>query len=600
MKNSISMNDPSLKRTSRCWRVSWCVFVAFALGVWPAASHWSWLNLRKALHGVPAFFLGLLALVLLGSLIRLVLGVIRHGWNRLLCVELCRGIGVALVLAISLVILFYNVELWRGKQAWARLVHDSNRQGLSLDPLSTAPPAATQDQDLGQLPMFSCLRTNLTAGRDASGIRTKPELGILKDVAGYSGVNRYQDRLELAPWMEGQLTDFGLWLAALDPKNDAGTETQKRNPIIMAREIVDKTASFDGLIAELRNHSDRPYFRLPFDYEHSFLAENHAERILLGFMRILRLRASAELSLNLEQAACQDLRLAIRLASYLQQIPCLYYHRNRAYGFADVLQPLWEGLSSRVWTVQQLETLQRDLSQFTPLSDYAGIVRYVAFSNAGFIEDIIPTVRSQPVNCSVLGPDEQQTIRWLRRFYPVGWSLMNQATIYQLWLDRHQSLSQSPTGYPWLPAFPGSIIKRVLRGSSDPFFPVFMVPRYVQMLANIDEALPFSETVARLAMLACALERHRITAGFYPEHIESLAPAFIRALPCDPVNGGPLRYFCENPQCYRLYSVGLNRIDDQGDPSPRVLNWKGELESEYELSRGDWVWQPGNPKIANP
>jgi hypothetical protein len=86
----------------------------------------------------------------------------------------------------------------------------------------------------------------------------------------------------------------------------------------------------------------------------------------------------------------------------------------------------------------------------------------------------------------------------------------------------------------------------------------------------------------RLAAVACALERHRLRHGGYPATLAELAPAFIPAVPADPMTGKPFGY--ERPESgpYRLWSAGLNGRDDGG-----VMLDKRNDED------GDWVWPNG-------
>jgi hypothetical protein len=98
--------------------------------------------------------------------------------------------------------------------------------------------------------------------------------------------------------------------------------------------------------------------------------------------------------------------------------------------------------------------------------------------------------------------------------------------------------------------------------------------RFAQGQASVD-----------LARVACALERHRLAHGQYPETLDSLTPQFISKLPHDVINGQPFKYRRTEDGSFVLYSVGWNDKDDGGAVIPnknkRGINWK----------EGDWVWQ---------
>ena len=87
--------------------------------------------------------------------------------------------------------------------------------------------------------------------------------------------------------------------------------------------------------------------------------------------------------------------------------------------------------------------------------------------------------------------------------------------------------------------------------------------------------------------------------GEYPERLEALVPALLKRVPIDlpAQKDTPLKYRREADGGFVLYSVGLNREDDQGNPgTPRYVP---PLPKPYEgrfprLEEGDWVWrQPG-------
>ena len=81
---------------------------------------------------------------------------------------------------------------------------------------------------------------------------------------------------------------------------------------------------------------------------------------------------------------------------------------------------------------------------------------------------------------------------------------------------------------------------------------------------------------ARLARIACALERYRLSHHEYPKTLEALAPRYIESLPRDPIGNQPFKYRNAGEE-FVLYSVGWNERDDNGT--------RGE-----SFAQGDWVW----------
>lgn len=96
-----------------------------------------------------------------------------------------------------------------------------------------------------------------------------------------------------------------------------------------------------------------------------------------------------------------------------------------------------------------------------------------------------------------------------------------------------------------------------------------------------------AQTHAYLAATACALERHWLARGSYPESLAALAPEF-GPLPPDPMSGQPFRYERTADGRFRLWSIGWNGKDDGG-----TVAWNGNSTStsrNIDFEQGDWVW----------
>ncbi len=94
-----------------------------------------------------------------------------------------------------------------------------------------------------------------------------------------------------------------------------------------------------------------------------------------------------------------------------------------------------------------------------------------------------------------------------------------------------------------------------------------------------------AHTRAQQARLACALERFRLSRGTFPETLAELVPDFMAAIPPDIMDGAPMRYRRTDDGSYELWSIGINRKDDQAAIDPK-LNAREQL---------DWVWRyPSN------
>jgi len=102
------------------------------------------------------------------------------------------------------------------------------------------------------------------------------------------------------------------------------------------------------------------------------------------------------------------------------------------------------------------------------------------------------------------------------------------------------------------------------------------------------------EAFRALVVTAIALKRFELAYGEYPTALESLVPAYLSAVPVDPVDGLPLRYRRKSTGTFLLYSIGQDSVDDGGDASRPERN--GSRSSSVVLGR-DWVWpRPASPE----
>lgn len=77
-----------------------------------------------------------------------------------------------------------------------------------------------------------------------------------------------------------------------------------------------------------------------------------------------------------------------------------------------------------------------------------------------------------------------------------------------------------------------------------------------------------SQHRARLAAAVCAIQRHVLVNGAPPANLSALVPDYMSGVPIDPGDGQLLRYTLHTDGTWRLYSTGLDGLDDGGDGNP--------------------------------
>ncbi|WCJ58488.1 hypothetical protein NXS98_12235 [Fontisphaera persica] len=111
---------------------------------------------------------------------------------------------------------------------------------------------------------------------------------------------------------------------------------------------------------------------------------------------------------------------------------------------------------------------------------------------------------------------------------------------------------------------------------------LFLHKAYQKILTTVVQV----EAQRRLTVAALALARYQRKYGAYPRSLAELTPAFLPAVPLDPVDRQPLRYRLEADGRFTLYSIGADGRDDGGRSGERSLE-----------HAPDWVWpQPATEK----
>jgi hypothetical protein len=99
-------------------------------------------------------------------------------------------------------------------------------------------------------------------------------------------------------------------------------------------------------------------------------------------------------------------------------------------------------------------------------------------------------------------------------------------------------------------------------------------------LSSVVEAEHRAETRMRMADVALALAGFKLEAGQFPDRLAQLTPKLIKKLPVDAYSGAVLRYKRHGDD-YLLYSIGPNRIDDEG----RTIDDKDDLDADDIVTR---------------
>lgn len=443
---------------------------------------------------------------------------------------------VGLVLAIGLWLLGYHLTGKRAFHAWRA---ERAAMGDRVDWRDLVPPAVDPEQNFAEVPLVrgSIVEKGQVDPRFKS-------LGIPKEVSEVLG-----------DWREGRRDDLE-HIARAYGKPSVEEALRPLAPVI----------------AELEAASRRPACRFPIHYEEGEFPA------LVGFraaLRTLRVRALSNLRSGQSDRALQDLQTCLRIADHLKREPHLLSALLRIATVSIAMQVVWEGVEDRLWSARDLEMVQAELAAIDLLDT---LQRAWQAERQGFITVWTATAENQPIPRYWRGDgDRQVQLGVLGR----GWFYRNLV----VWCEFVTTMVdvQNPSTHRIFPnrQIDPFVWLKNMRYRKDLIMAQIALPALTEQVTRVGEL----QAMVDQGIVACALERHRLRLGYYPERLESLAPAYLPSIPHDLVTGGPLRYNRAG-EAFTLYQVGWNGGDDGGK-----TGWSGEgRDRKRDAALGDWVW----------
>ncbi len=345
----------------------------------------------------------------------------------------------------------------------------------------------------------------------------------------------------------------------------------------------------------------RPLGRFPVHYDGApwgILLPHLAQVKKLAM--VLQLRATARLSEGQAASAHADTLLAMRLAELTRDEPFLISQLVRGAAWTLALQPVWEGINDHRWDGPQLASIAERLRAVDLAVAIDRGLRGQQFSGIAPVNDetrvrLADEFRSFGSNRSTeeaLPPEQLELADRLIRYGPRGWFYQNDLTTF----------SRVGEECARFAAWYGTrAITNVARSVEMPVLRVrpyqFIGDQFMQMLKarGAITGLLRAQAQVHLSLAATALERHRLATGTYPASLEALVPRYLDRVPSDPMTGGPLRYLRASDGTFKLYSIGLDGLDDGGTLILPEGGRSDETARGPVVTAGDWIW-PTRPR----
>lgn len=472
----------------------------------------------------------------------------------------------------AVVLLF---ETWRARHDWRKCKAALEAKGEHLDMEYFEPARVPDDENFALTPLMEPMfelqidpKTGAYDQRYPDSPVTQVNASVRADDRGF---------FPLSPnWETGESCDLKKVQDYFrqEPSKPALSGTPAEDVLkVLGR----NDATLELLKQSLDTHSQCVY---PLHYELGFAMPQPHLSVLQRIIRVLALRALAELAEHRPDDAFRDLEFAYRLIATTHSESTLIDGVVRTSMQRILMQPIWEGIASHQWSDPQLAALETQLQSWNFLEDYNRCMR-MRRTNDNWICDRLlsdPSWADKMVAQNELPP--ARALVAVRYVHPLLISAIyrNEILMNTMMQDKFLTIV-NPGGRTVDLSRAKAATDAAENISRTPYtlLALIIMPVY----AHLHERFVQIQSWVNEASVACEIERYRLAHGALPPDLSALKNP---ALPVDVITGGPLHYVVTGDD-YILYSVGWNGIDDGGKVGVQSYTPK-----RIDYLQGDWVW----------
>jgi hypothetical protein len=484
-----------------------------------------------------------------------------------------RKVAVILLLAGILCALFLWMHRRPGPELVANTREELRQQGFKTDlsefDLSTSGEIRAREADL----------TSLGANRSAGLPREWPDLA---EAAGNDSV--------VVVWKQDMLK--------LPHESDEITWDQFREPLDKNRSALN-AACQAALTGPIR-------FNLVASGGHGMLLRH------LGLVRnvvaMLGSRTMLALHDGQQDAAWTNLVAATHLVTAWDIEPVEISHLVRSVMTKIVFEATWQILQTNAWSERRLAQLQAEWEHvdfFSHLPDTGEFDLACDAADYEFARRPGPNSRpgAEPTMIELLRSPLRAwadiRYHWDEARYWQSCQYVEERNLLLYDRDRELELRKAVRAPTWvqMSALPGVTNKSPFNTKRSSGVRAMRSSRRIGLafqeaggglLGHAAEA----EARRRIIVAALALERYHAQHGAYPPALANLLPEFLKTEPTDFMDGQPLRYELNPDGHYRLYSIGLDCVDDGGEMTEEGPRTRSGFRPRVPgvMPKGDIVW----------
>jgi hypothetical protein len=482
---------------------------------------------------------------------------------------------------------------WNGARQWRATQAMLKAEGETLDFRATMNEPVPEAENFCAIPLLKDLTLAVDRDRNKGApAEQRKRLEALMPPSGSKGAVRPR----LADAAFGKRTDLKVWADCL--RKD-GSLPMPPDSGDAARDVLAAFAKHDAAMQELAAGLNRPKAQWTPEWktrelpEMLFAIELPHYSPVQGLSRTLALRATAAARAGDAAKAHESALILARLNQASLNDPFLIGLLVAASGTSMLCGVTWELCDAHAGTVDDFTRLEAALTSL----DFHGAALRAYRSEMAAMVDMVQKLKRRPSEVvkifqlsSGLGGTGSNGSEQLMRGLPGGFLDASTAVLAEIEFRHIIKPLKEPGWQKTIEA--GHLMENELLAKKQK---LWMHPSYIfatlvfPTTSKVIILCAHTNALVNQATIACALERHRIANGSYPDALDAVRLADGKPLPPDPMDGKPMRYRKTPDGKYALWSIGFDGKDDAGK---RVFDDKKSENIKFtdEKYVGDWVW----------
>ncbi len=499
---------------------------------------------------------------------------------------------ISLIVGVLIVLIFLFVATlmawlkWSGEQEWKQAQAELRAKGEKLTFAELVPPPPPESGNFFADPLWA---------EYADLVRKKNEQGIESWEPRLPGEKRQLEQWKYVPLTPEETDRFH----ALMPKEKLPEDRncafgairmqirQEKDPQKQKEEaslLLDILSPAQPVLNRIAKLSERPGAQFPIRYDLGASAPLPQINAILYLSQILERKVFSELILGRNSEAAADTLTLLRLGFIQKDDPLLISYLVHASTVSQALQAVNEGILRHAWTESNLIGFQDKLVRMNLAENFLFALK----GERAFFNQFDPAVMMAEISSCTAPLTLLEKVQI--KVYPMlldGVFLKDKA-YHNLWIQRNVESLNSDILKGWNVAALQPLDQEMKKLADNPIKRLIYALNLMgtQMFSNSIQKAAEIQTQVIQTLIACALERYRLSHGSYPASLDALVLEYLTKLPNSPINGKPMNYSLQSDGTFSLWSVGWNLKTLTGKP--------GELRGD-----GDIVWnQPLTSKTS--